>query len=164
MNSSFRPNCACKKTMGKYDVTVNQNIAFRWRHRLANIIHYIDVIMTTMASHFTSLTVVYSTVYSDADQRKHQSSAPLAFAWGFHRYLWIPRTKGQLRGKRSIWWRYHEWYIAGRYDNCMTRNELYQQHTCTKMQFRCVVCAINLTLYNYSPELHVMPMGVYLSQ
>ena len=61
--------------------------------------HYIDVIMTTMASQITSLTVVYSTVYSDADQSKHQSSASLAFVWGIHRDRWIPRTKGQLRGK-----------------------------------------------------------------
>ena len=55
--------------------------------------------MTTMASQITSLTVVYSTVYSDADQRKHQSSGSLAFVWGLHRDRWIPRTKGQLRGK-----------------------------------------------------------------
>ena len=55
--------------------------------------------MTTMASQITSLTVVYSTVYSDADQRKHQSSTTLAFVWGIHRDRWIPRTKGQLRGK-----------------------------------------------------------------
>ena len=48
-------------------------------------LHYIDVIMTTMASQITSLTVVYSTVYSDADQRKHQSSASLAFVRGIHR-------------------------------------------------------------------------------
>ena len=61
--------------------------------------HYIDVIMTTIASQITSLTVVYSPVYSDADQRKHQSSASLAFVWGIHRDRWIPRTKGQLRGK-----------------------------------------------------------------
>ena len=46
--------------------------------------HYIDVIMTTMASQITSLTVVYSTVNSDEDQRKHQSSASLAFVWGGH--------------------------------------------------------------------------------
>ena len=58
-----------------------------------------DVIMTTIASQITSLTVVYSIVYSDADQRKHQSSASLAFVWGIHRDRWIPRTKGQLRGK-----------------------------------------------------------------
>ena len=55
--------------------------------------------MTMMASQITSLTVVYSTVYTDADQRKHQSSASLAFVWGIHRDRWIPRTKGQLRGK-----------------------------------------------------------------
>ena len=62
-------------------------------------IHYNDVIMTTIAPQITSLAVVYSTVYSDADQRKHQSSASLAFVWGIHRDRWIPRTKGQLRGK-----------------------------------------------------------------
>ena len=61
--------------------------------------HYDDVIMTTIASQITSLAVVYSTVYSDADQRKHQSSASLAFVWGIHRDRWIPRTKGQLHGK-----------------------------------------------------------------
>ena len=55
--------------------------------------------MTTIASQITSLTVVYSTVFSDADQRQHQSSASLAFVWGIHRDRWIPRTKGQLRGK-----------------------------------------------------------------
>ena len=48
-------------------------------------IHYDDVIMTTIASQITSFTVVYSTVYSVADQRKHQSSASLAFVWGIHR-------------------------------------------------------------------------------
>ena len=61
--------------------------------------HYIDVIMTTMAHQITSLTVVYSIVYSDADQRKHQSSASLAFVWGIHRDRWISRPKGQLRWK-----------------------------------------------------------------
>ena len=41
--------------------------------------------MDTIASQITSLTIVYSTVYSDADQRKHQSSASLAFVRGIHR-------------------------------------------------------------------------------
>ena len=41
--------------------------------------HYNDVIMGALASQITSLTIVYSTVYSGADQRKHQSSASLAF-------------------------------------------------------------------------------------
>ena len=47
--------------------------------------HYIDVIMGTIASQVTSLTIDYSTVYSGADQRKHKSSASLAFVWGIHR-------------------------------------------------------------------------------
>ena len=48
-------------------------------------LNYTVVIMGTIASQFTSLTVVYSTVYSDADQRKYQSSASLAFLRGIHR-------------------------------------------------------------------------------
>ena len=51
--------------------------------------HNSDVIMGAMTYQITSLTIVYSTVYSGADQRKHQSSASLAFVWG------IPRTNGQ---------------------------------------------------------------------
>ena len=42
----------------------------------------VTVKMDTMASQSTSLTIVYSTVYSDADQRKHQSSASLVFVRG----------------------------------------------------------------------------------
>ena len=48
-------------------------------------VHYNDVIMNAIVSQITILTIVYSTVYSDADQRKHQSSASLAFVWGIHR-------------------------------------------------------------------------------
>ena len=40
--------------------------------------------MGAIASQITSLTIVYSIVYSDADQRKHQSSALLAFVRGIH--------------------------------------------------------------------------------
>ena len=47
--------------------------------------HNCDVTMGTNASQITSLTVVYSTVYSGADQRKHKSSASLAFVRGIHR-------------------------------------------------------------------------------
>ena len=47
--------------------------------------HYTDVIMSAMASQITSLMIVYSTVYSEADQRKHQSSASLAFVRGIRR-------------------------------------------------------------------------------
>ena len=48
-------------------------------------LHYNEVIMGAMASQMTSLTIVYSTFYSEADRRKHQSSASLAFVRGIHR-------------------------------------------------------------------------------
>ena len=44
-----------------------------------------DGIMSTIASQITSPTIVYSTIYSGADQRKHRSSASLAFVQGIHR-------------------------------------------------------------------------------
>ena len=40
--------------------------------------------MSAMASKINSLAIVNSTVYSDADQRNHQSSASLAFVGGIH--------------------------------------------------------------------------------
>ena len=43
--------------------------------------HYNDVIMCAMASQITSLTI-----YSGAEQRKHQSATPLAFVRGIHRW------------------------------------------------------------------------------
>ena len=48
--------------------------------------HYSDVIMSAMASQVTSLAIVYPTVYSGANQRKHQSSASLAFVRVIHRW------------------------------------------------------------------------------
>ena len=52
---------------------------------LTYITHFNDVTMDSIASQITSLAIVYSAVYSSADQRKHQSSASLAFVWGIHR-------------------------------------------------------------------------------
>ena len=49
-------------------------------------IHYSEVIMGMMASRITNLTIVYSTVYSGADQTKHRSPASLAFVRGVHRW------------------------------------------------------------------------------
>ena len=63
------------------------------------LIHYGDVIMSTMASQITSLTIVYSTVYSGADQRKHQSSASLVFVRGSHRCPVNSPLKGPVTRK-----------------------------------------------------------------
>ena len=47
--------------------------------------HYSDVMTSAMASQNTGVLIVCSTVCSVADQRKHQSSASLAFVKGIHR-------------------------------------------------------------------------------
>ena len=52
--------------------------------------------MGAMASQITSLTIVYSTVYSSADQRKHQSSASLAFVQGTYRWPVNSPLKGPV--------------------------------------------------------------------
>ena len=49
----------------------------------------------------TSITIVYSTVYSCENQRKHQSSASLVFVRGIHRG---PVSNAE---NVSIWWRHH---------------------------------------------------------
>ena len=55
--------------------------------------------MSVMASQITSLTIVYSTVYSGADQRKHQSSVSLAFVGGIHRGPVNSQHKGPVTRK-----------------------------------------------------------------
>ena len=42
--------------------------------------------MGAVTSQISSLMFVYSTVYAGTDQRKHQSSASLAFVRGIHRW------------------------------------------------------------------------------
>ena len=70
----------CNTTVFRYSLPRKKN------NCLILHIHYNDVIMGAIASQITSLTIVYSAVYSDTDQRKHQSSASLAFVWGIHRW------------------------------------------------------------------------------
>ena len=96
-------------------IYVSQNICDCWRiislkcwSITACIVQYNDVIMSSMASQITGLTIVYSTVYSRADQRKHQSSASLAFVRGIHRWpVNSPHKWPVTRKMFSIWWRHH---------------------------------------------------------
>ena len=55
--------------------------------------------MGTMASQIASLTIVYSTVYSGPDQRKHQRSASLALVRGSHRWPGKSLHKGPVTRK-----------------------------------------------------------------
>ena len=62
--------------------------------------HYNDVRMGAIESHITSLTIVYSTVYSGTYQRKHQSSASLAFVRRVQRWPVNSPHKGPVTRKR----------------------------------------------------------------
>ena len=73
-NAEYRSNC--ELTIDTLYLALSIGRAF----------HYSDVIMGAVPSQITSLAIVYSTVYTVADQRKHQSSASLAFVRGIHRW------------------------------------------------------------------------------
>ena len=86
--------------------------------------HYSDVMMGAMTSQITSLTIVSSTVYSGEDQRKHQSSASLAFVWGIHR--WPVNSS-------------HKWPVTGKmfpFDDVIMYN-INRNETSPKFQFCC---------------------------
>ena len=67
-------------------ITLISRYQTQWVVIIILIVYYCDFIVGTMASQITTLTIVYSIVHSGADQRKHQSSASLAFVCGI--YWW----------------------------------------------------------------------------
>ena len=79
--------------------------------------------MDAMGSQITSLTIVYSTVHSDADQSKHQSSASLAFVWGIHRGTGeFPAQMASNAENVSIWLRHHDRNHKDKQDHCRTES------------------------------------------
>ena len=100
LNSSLTFTWTSSCTNKRVAMVVWGDLTLMWCRRISLVhfcgrIHYDDVIMSTMASLVTSITIVNSTVYSGADERKHQSAASLAFVREFTSDRWIPRTKGQ---------------------------------------------------------------------
>ena len=64
--------------------------------------------MAAMASQATSVSIVYLTVCSGVEQRKHQNSVPLAFVGGnspVNREF--PGQRANNAEKYSIWWCHH---------------------------------------------------------
>ena len=71
--------CAC-------NICEIHRVKFIKTYRFKSFTHYSHVKMSVIASQITNLTIVYSTMYSGADQRKHQNSASMAFLRGIHRW------------------------------------------------------------------------------
>ena len=112
-------------------------------------VHYDDVIMSAIASQITSLTIVYSTVYSAADQGKHESSASLAFVRGIHQRLvnsphkWpVTRKmfpfddvimKGNPTATAWILWSERFSYVGMWCFNVVSHNKLLNKHSCCRL-------------------------------
>ena len=93
---------ACVSNISEHFTSV-----FSWAASLYQMNHYIDVIMSATPSQVPSITIVYSIVYSGADQRKHQSSASLASVTGE-----FPAQRTSNVENVSIWWRHHNSAVA----------------------------------------------------
>ena len=72
-------------------------------------IYQSEVIMSTMASQINGVSIVYSTVCSGVDQRKHQSPASLTFVRGIHRRSVNSRHTERASDSENvpIWWHHH---------------------------------------------------------
>ena len=72
----------CKQKTQYEHISSWEIMCFNWYWTF----HYCDFIMCAMASRITSLIIVYSTVYSGADRRKHLRYASLAIVRWTHRW------------------------------------------------------------------------------
>ena len=106
--------------------------------------HYSDVIMSAMASQIPGVSIDCSIVYSDADQRKHQSSSSLVFVkekppviCGF------PSQRDTSNAENvSIWWRHHEWrpFVNWTLEN--KRREIFINTPCFSLKKSHATCFI----------------------
>ena len=106
--ASFRFFQPLENTISPYKWAFLTEIGPWPRIQLFSALHYDDVIMGEIASQITSLTLVYSAVYSGSDQSKHQSSASLAFCVrnspGTGEF---PAQMASNAENVSIWWLHH---------------------------------------------------------
>ena len=98
--------------------------------------------MSAMASHITSLAIVYPTVYSGADQRKYQSSASLAFVRGIHQWLVNSLHKRPVRRKMFP------------FDDVIMNLRSITQHLPTLTEPSTISASYTIHANNYAHSLH----------
>ena len=89
----YHSQCSCK-----YSQWTPYNSSMRVKYGVQNQ-HYNDIIMGAMPYQTTSLTIVYLTVYTGTGERKHQSSASLAFVRGIRQWPVNSPHKGPVMQK-----------------------------------------------------------------
>ena len=118
-------------------------------------VYYNDVIMGTIASQITSLTIVFSIVYSDADQRKHQSFASIkttpnlmliswnklhfcSLPWSHDSRIWEDIANNERSDRRARWiWRKNGLHITANFFLVVMSSNLYVSRfvVCCKFWF-----------------------------
>ena len=108
--------------------------------------------MGEVASQITSLTIVYSIVYSDADQRKHQSSASLAFVRGIYR--WPVNSP-------------HKWPVSRKtfpFDDLIMLMIETLKRICDKTSYVIIEIGINFFQWTYAEHIdRKLPTCVYMT-
>ena len=108
--------------------------------------HYNDVIMGAIASQITSLTIVYSNDYSDADQKKKSKLRVTGLCAGNSPVTGeFPAQIASNAENISIWWRHHGMPIFNKFrDVLVTESSHLSCDACSRFRGNC--CAI---LHNY---------------
>ena len=125
--------------------------------------------MGAIASQITSLTLVYSTVYSDADQRKHQLRVTGLYVRNSSGTGEFPAQMASNAENVSIWWRHHDeaWRIwtgmalrrnkihtkTGIVDVHISYNVLDKQHCHRKAILGATICIVVSGLCDSYEEL-----------
>ena len=81
--------------MNKMSLLTQETKRLAAKQAIACYPHYNDVIMWAIASQITSLMIVYSTVYPDADKKNTKAPRHWPLCGEFTGDRWIPRTNGQ---------------------------------------------------------------------
>ena len=105
-----------------------------------------------MASQITSPTIVYSSIYLDADKKKYQSSASLAFMRGIHRRPVNSPHKGPVTWKMFPFYdviiliKYEAMLVLWMWD---VRNKCMQTPWRKRQSKECFIFSDVSTYYNY---------------
>ena len=78
------------------------------------VLHYSDVKLDAIESHITSLTIVYTTVYSDSDKKKTLKLCVTGLCVGNSPVTGeFPAQMASNAENVSIWWRHHVLIVMG---------------------------------------------------
>ena len=97
-----------------WSLTITPSPVHRMNCSQMYLYYYNDIIISPMASQITGVLIIYSTVCAGEDQRKHQSSAPLASVRKIHRWPVnsLPAHRANNAEHFSILWRRHDDWLS----------------------------------------------------